>query len=83
MSVSIKDTLVLDDDNEYVVVSKVNYQAKIYYYLIDKNNLKNIKFCIEKEKNTLVDIDDKDLIKILLPLFVKESKKTIDIEKKE
>lgn len=35
MIAEIKDTLVLDDDNEYVVVSKINYENKFYYYLVD------------------------------------------------
>ena len=33
--INIKDTLVLDDDNEYVVVSKANYNDKTYYYIIN------------------------------------------------
>ena len=31
--INIKDSLVLDDDNEYVVVSKVKYETKEYYYI--------------------------------------------------
>ena len=31
--IDIKDVLTLDDKNEYVVVSKINYESKIYYYL--------------------------------------------------
>ena len=29
MIAEMKDTLVLDDDNEYVVVSKINYKEKL------------------------------------------------------
>ena len=32
--IDIKDILTLDDNNKYIVVSKVNYEGKIYYYLI-------------------------------------------------
>ncbi len=81
MNISIKDVMVLDDGNEYVVVSKINYQAELYYYLIDKNDPKNVKFCVAKEKTTLVDVVDEDLIKTLLPLFIEESKKIIENEK--
>ena len=28
MTINIKDTLTLDDNNEYVVISKVNYESK-------------------------------------------------------
>ena len=37
MIINIKDTLTLDDNNEYVVISKINYESKNYYYLLDKN----------------------------------------------
>ena len=35
MNIDIKDTLMLDDKNEYVVVSKINVKDKYYYYLVD------------------------------------------------
>ena len=56
-------------DNEYVVISKVKHNNKDYYYLIDKNNNKNIKFCYG-DNDELVEIVDKELITLLLPLFV-------------
>ena len=69
----------MDDDNEYIVVSKVNYKGLIYYYLLDKNDNSNIKFCYEDNVNEeLVEIDDKVLITKLLPLFLKESLNEID-----
>ena len=70
MIISIKDTLTLDDNNEYVVVSKVNYENKNYYYLLDKNNNENPLFCYE-DNDELVELNDKELITKLLPLFVK------------
>lgn len=77
MIINIKDTLTLDDNNEYVVVSKVNYENKNYYYLLDKNNNENVKFCYE-ENEELVEIDDKELTTKLLPLFVEVAQKEID-----
>ena len=70
MIINIKDTLTLDDNNEYVVVSKVNYENKNYYYLLDKNNNENPLFCYE-DNDELVELNDKELITKLLPLFVK------------
>ena len=35
MNIDIKDVITLDDNNEYVVVNKVNYNDKNYYYLRD------------------------------------------------
>ena len=77
MIINIKDTLTLDDNNEYVVVSKINYESKNYYYLLDKNNFSNIKFCYE-DNDKLVEINDKELVTKLLPLFVEAAKKEIN-----
>lgn len=74
MNIDIKDRVTLNDNNEYVVVSKTNYQNKIYYYLVDMNNNENIKFCVEISNNSLSEVIDKPLIQKLLPLFIKASK---------
>lgn len=71
MEINNKDILTLDDNNEYVVVSKANYDNKIYYYLVDIANDKNIKFCYIYEDN-LIEVSDNELITKLLPLFLKE-----------
>ena len=71
--IDIRDILTLDDNNEYVVVSKILYEGKIYYYLVDKNKNENIKFCYEKEDN-LVELNDKVLVTKLLPLFLDAAK---------
>lgn len=67
--IDIRDILTLDDNNEYVVVSKIAYEGKIYYYLVDKNNNENLKFCYESKDN-LVELNDKVLVTKLLPLFL-------------
>lgn len=77
MIINIKDTLTLDDNNEYVVISKINHENKNYYYLLDRKNLKNVKFCYE-DNEELVEIIDKNLITKLLPLFVEASQKEIN-----
>ncbi len=78
MIINIKDTLTLDDNNEYVVISKTNYNDKNHYYLLDQNNPERPKFCFEDE-NELVEIDDKELIAKLIPLFIEASKEEIDV----
>lgn len=75
--IDIRDILTLDDNNEYVVVSKITYEDKIYYYLVDKNDNANLKFCYEKEDN-LVELNDKVLVTKLLPLFLEASKDIIN-----
>lgn len=77
MTINIKDTLTLDDNNDYVVISKANYDNKIYYYLLDKNKKDNVKFCYEDDEE-LVEIEDKELITKLLPLFIKVAQKEIN-----
>ena len=71
--IDIKDTIALSDKNEYIVVSKANYNDKVYYYLIDKNDSGNIMFCYQ-DNNQMVELTDKDLIVKLLPLFLEASK---------
>lgn len=73
MNVNIKDTITLDDNNEYVVVSKVFYDEINYYYLIDINNCENIMFLCEDDGD-LVKLENKELIVKLLPLFLKNAK---------
>lgn len=76
--IDIRDILTLDDDNKYVVVSKINYNEKTYYYLIDKNVNSNIKFCYE-DGGELVELDDKELTTKLLPQFLEASKENLKI----
>jgi len=81
MKIEIKDTIILSDSNSYVVVSKTNYQDNIYYYLINKKDNESIKFCVEKtNNNSLLEIDDKNLIQQLLPLFLKSASNAITKE---
>jgi len=69
VNIDIKDILKLDDDNEYVVVNKVIYNNKNYYYLIDMDDPDNLMFCYE-DNGDLVKVDDKELINKLLSLFI-------------
>lgn len=71
--IDIRDILTLDDNNEYVVVSKISYEDKIYYYLVDKNDNVNLKFCYENG-DSLVELNDKVLVTKLLPLFLDAAK---------
>lgn len=77
MDINIKDIITLDDNNEYVVVSKTVYENKTYYYLINKNNDKGIKFCYE-DLGDLVEFNDEELMVKLLPLFWKNMKNELE-----
>ena len=79
MNIDIKDKITLSDNNTYVVVSKVNYQQKVYYYLIDENSLGNVKFCYENSNNnSVIEINDPELIRTLIPLFTQKSKEMLE-----
>ena len=71
--IDIKDTLVLSDNNEYVVVSKAVMDNVTYYYLVDINNITNFKF-FYLDKDELVEIEDKELIRKLIPLLTQNIK---------
>lgn len=74
--INIADQITLSDQNTYVVVSKVNFENKIYYYLIDMNRNDNIKFCYE-DGEELTELNDKKLVTRLLPLFIEEANKFV------
>lgn len=71
--IEIKDIVTLSDQNKYQVISKINYDYQIYYYLVDINEISNIKFLYENN-NKLTEIDDEELVNKLLPLFYNEIK---------
>ena len=73
---NIKDIVTLSDKNEYQVISKVSYESEIYYYLVDINEISNIKFLYENGEK-LTEIEDEKLVKELLPLFYNEIKELL------
>lgn len=80
MNIDVKDKITLDDGKEYVVVSKINYQNRIYYYLIEANAQSTFKICYEKTgTNILVDSEDKDVNTALIPLFAEQLKPFLDM----
>ena len=73
---NIKDIVTLSDKNEYQVISKVSYESEIYYYLVDINEISNIKFLYENGEK-LAEIEDEKLVNELLPLFYNEIKELL------
>ncbi len=72
------DILTLADNNEYVVISKVDYEGKTYYYLLDMNDNTKPLFCYA-DGDGVTKINDKKLVTKLLPLFADDAMKHIDI----
>ena len=80
MSLNIKyqDILTLDDNNKYVVVSKVTYNNIDYIYLVDIYDTTNIKMAeIEEDCISILDDREVELINNLIPLFYEKSKNDI------
>lgn len=76
LEAEIKDTVTLDDGNVYTVTSKINYEGKVYFCLV--NSVSNeFLFGVERD-GELVELQDKEFTKKLLPLFFEETKKHID-----
>lgn len=71
--IEIKDIVTLSDQNEYQVVSKIDYEYRIYYYLVDINEISNVKFLYENN-DKLTEEEDPEIINKLLPLFYNEIK---------
>ena len=81
MNIEIKDIIKLADNQSYVICSKTDYQGSIYFYLIDIENNENIKFVQEKQKDNktvVIEVEDKDLLQNLLPLFYENAKHIIE-----
>jgi len=81
MDIDIKDVIGLSDGNKYVIASKAVLHNDTYYYLIDQNSDNNFKFCTEnKERSSLQEIDNEELIQQLFPLFFESATKAITKE---
>ena len=74
--IDIKDIVTLSDQNEYQVVSIVDYEYRIYYYLVDINEISNAKF-LYKNGDKLTEVEDKELVNKLLPMFYEQIKDII------
>lgn len=74
MKINIQDIIKLNDNNEYVVVSKVLIQNREYICIIDINDHTNMKYAeIKKEYINIINESEKELLDILIPLFYKNS----------
>lgn len=74
--IDVKDVLTLEDDKKYVVVSKIDYENKVYFYLVGVEEITDVKFGYI-DNNEFVEINDKELVTKLLPHFYKDVKKNL------
>ena len=74
--IEIRDSLVLDNNLEYIVTSKANYENKQYLLLVNPET-NYLKFGYESNGN-FIETDNKALMRKLMPSFYRETKKIID-----
>lgn len=74
--IDVKDVLTLEDDKKYVVVSKIDYENKVYFYLVGVEEITDVKFGY-LDNDDFVEINDKELVTKLLPYFYKDVKKNL------
>lgn len=70
---NIKDIITLNDNHKYQIISKTIYNETVYYYLVDIENITNIKILYENFDH-LTEVADQDLINLLLSKFFLEIK---------
>lgn len=81
MNIEKYNTITLNDDKQYVVISKIIYENNTYLYIIDINDNSNIKFCFEKIENQIIkleEVEDKEIIQKLIPLFANDTKDILE-----
>ena len=72
MDIEKKDIIVLSDQKNYVVVSKINYENNNYYYIVDIDDVANLKF-VQEVGDELIELTDKELGTKLIPLFTQDA----------
>lgn len=81
--IDINSIITLNDNDEYVVVSKINYECHDYIYIVDTVNNSNFKFAEITNENEQIYIseinaNETELILHLLPLFAEASNKCLE-----
>lgn len=79
MNIEIDDILTLDNNKKYTVLSIVEYKEVTYLLLSNVNDNKDAKILeLNKEKGSLLEINDDKLYSILMNLLYKELIKELD-----
>ncbi len=69
----IRDIVTLDNDEDYVVASKVTTQMNVFYYLTNLREPTDMIVCRE-DQGELEEIIDPRVVSKLIPLFFENSK---------
>ena len=80
MNLDINDVITLGNDEQYLIVEKVIYENKNYYYIAEvnqmhtdiKDNYKIVTVNDEDGKLLIEEITGEDKLKLILPLFLEK-----------
>ena len=72
MNININDIVQLNDNNKYMVVSKVLYEGENYYFFVNVDDNK-IQKILRLNNNKLVEFEDSNLYKNILPLLYNQA----------
>ena len=63
MNIDIQDVITLDNEQEYIVVSKATYQGKTYYLLVDTIHSQTM-LCYEDQEELVESKDQEFKLKL-------------------
>lgn len=72
MKLEVGELITLDDDKEYICLSRITYEDKDYVYLMSNFKPLEVRFALENivgEDVELTIVGDPELKKVLLELF--------------
>ena len=73
MKVEVDNVITLDNDADYLVVNKLNYENNTYFEICNLNDNKDLKI-VKQEGNELVEFFNFELLDKLLYLFNEQNK---------
>ena len=67
----IDNVITINDDKEYIVVKQVELEGKIYLYIVNNKDDKDLRF-VEVDNEEIRNIDPTLFQEKLLPLFLEK-----------
>ena len=78
MKVEVNNIVTLDNDADYLVTNKLDYENNTYFAMCNLNDDKDLKI-VRKEGNELVEFFDFELLTKLVCLFDSQNKMNSEI----
>ena len=68
---NLRDIIKIKND-DFIVISKIDYENQEYFYLANTNKNNEFKYCTLKDEY-LVEVNDSSLLQKLIPLFTDQA----------